>query len=220
MSSRRLPGKVMADICGAPMIARQVERLRRTRRIDRLVVATSERPDDDPLAALCADLALPVHRGSLEDVLDRFHGAAAAFGPAQTVVRLTADCPLCDPSVIDQVIEVHLAGGFDYTNNVTPVRSFPHGLDAEVMDAAVLEAAWREAVDPYEREHVTPFLYRRPERFRLGTVTRSHPAPELRWTVDTPADLDFVRYVYGVLYEKDPAFGSDAIAALPRNSSA
>ena len=219
MSSRRLPAKVMADLCGAPMIARQVERLRRARLIDRLVVATSERPDDDPLAACCHDLGLPVHRGSLEDVLDRFHGAAAAFGPARTVVRLTADCPLCDASVIDRVIETHLAGGFDYTNNVTPVRSFPHGLDAEVMDAAVLETAWREAVDPYEREHVTPFIYRRPERFRLGTVTSPHPAPELRWTVDTPADLDFVRYVYGELYAKDPAFGSDAIAALPRNSS-
>lgn len=220
MSSQRLPGKVLADVAGAPMIARQVERLRRARRIDRLVVATSDRPDDDPLAAVCADLALPVFRGSLEDVLGRFQGAAEAFGPATTIVRLTADCPLCDWGVIDRVVDAHLAGGFDYTNNVTPVRTFPHGLDAEAMTAQALANAAREAADPYEREHVTPFLYRRPERFRLGTVTSEHPRPELRWTVDTPQDLDFVRHVYAELYAANPAFGSEAIAALPRNSSA
>ena len=219
MSSTRLPGKVLAPVLGEPMIGRQVERLRRCRRIDALVVATSDGPEDDPLAAYCQGLGLPVYRGSLGDVLDRFQRAAQAFGPARTVVRLTADCPLADWTVIDQVVETHEAGGFDYTNNTAPERTFPHGLDAEAMRAEVLAEAWREALDPYEREHVTPFIYRRPARFRLGSVTSARPAPELRWTVDTPADLEFVRYVYEALYPADPAFGSAAIEALPRNSS-
>lgn len=219
MSSTRLPGKVLAEILGVPMIGRHVERLRRARKLDSLAVATSDEASDDPLAAYCETLGLPVYRGALADVLDRFHRAALAFGPARTVVRLTADCPLADWTVIDSVIETHETGGFDYTNNTDPQRTFPHGLDAEAMRSEALDAAWREAKDPYEREHVTPFLYRHPERFRLGGLTSSAPAPELRWTVDTPADLDFVRYVYGELYAKDPAFGTNAIKALPRNSA-
>ncbi|MDP3175318.1 MAG: glycosyltransferase family protein [Phenylobacterium sp.] len=220
MSSTRLPGKVMADVLGVPMIGRQIERLRRARSLDRLVVATSGLSGDDPLAAYCDSLGVSVHRGSLEDVLGRFHGAIQAFGPASTVVRLTADCPLCDWTVVDTVVDAHVAGGFDYTNNTAPERTFPHGLDVEAATPAALEAAWREAVDPYEREHVTPFLYRRPERFRLGSVVSDTPMPQLRWTVDAPQDLDFVRRVYEALYPIDPAFTSAQVAALPVNSSA
>ena len=105
------------------------------RRLDKLAVATSDGPEDDPLAAYCQGLGLPVYRGSLADVLDRFHHAALAFGPARTIVRLTADCPLADWTVIDHVVETHEAGGFDYTNNTAPERTFPHGLDAEAMRA-------------------------------------------------------------------------------------
>jgi len=219
MSSSRLPGKVMADVAGQPMITRQVERLRRARTLDRLVVATSDLLGDDGLAAYCSELGLAVHRGSLDDVLDRFHGAVQAFGPARAVIRLTADCPLADWRVVDQVVEAHLAGGYDYTNNTAPKRTFPHGLDVEVATPKALEAAWREARDPYEREHVTPFLYRRPERFHLGSVKSDHPAPQLRWTVDAPQDLDFVRQVYETLYAANPAFTSEDVAALPCNSS-
>jgi spore coat polysaccharide biosynthesis protein SpsF len=201
------------------MISRQVERLRRCRRIDRLVLATSDRPDDDGLAAHAASLDLGVHRGELDDVLGRFHGALQAFGPARTVVRMTADCPLADWTLIDEVIAAHLASGDDYTSNTPPVRTYPHGLDVEVMNAEVLETAWREAVDPYEREHVTPFIYRRPERFRLGYVSSAPSLAHLRWTVDTPQDLDFVRHVYETLYPSDPAFTSADVVALTRNSS-
>lgn len=219
MSSTRLPGKVLEPVLGQPMIARQVERLRRCRRIDRLVVATSSRPDDDVLARTCDAIGLPVFRGSLDDVLDRFHGALAAFGPAETVVRMTADCPLADWALIDRVIGAHLDTAVDYTSNTPAVRTFPHGLDVEVMRAPVLETAWREARDPYEREHVTPFIYRRPERFSLGYVSDAPSLAHLRWTVDTPDDLAFVRHVYETLYPRNPAFTSADIAALPRNSS-
>jgi len=219
MSSTRLPGKVMAPVLGEPMIGRQLERLARSVRIDRLVVATSSDPSDDALADYCRGLGYPVVRGSLGDVLDRFHEAMLLAPEADTVVRLTADCPLADWTVIDALIDHHHATGADYTNNTAPERTFPHGLDAEVMRREALERAWREATDPYEREHVTPFIYRRPGEFRLENLSRKPSLAALRWTVDFPEDLEFVRDVYARLYPADPAFTTDAIVPLEPNSS-
>lgn len=219
MSSSRLPGKVLAPVLGAPMIARQLERLRRAQRLDRIVVATSVDPSDDPLAAWCEGQGQPVFRGSLDDVLDRFHGALARTPEARTVVRLTADCPLADPVVIDAVIAHHLATRADYTSNTPAVRTYPHGLDAEVMRREVLEAAWAEGRDPYEREHVTPFIYRRPERFRIESISRAPSLAHLRWTVDVPSDLEFVREVYGKLYPAKPDFTSEDVVAMSPNSA-
>jgi spore coat polysaccharide biosynthesis protein SpsF len=219
MSSSRLPGKVMAPVLGEPMIGRQVERLRRARRIDKLVVATSTDPSDDPLAAYCGSLDLAVFRGSLDDVLDRFGGVLAAHPQAKAVVRLTADCPLADPDLIDRVIAHHHEAGADYTSNTLGSRSFPHGLDTEVIRPAVLAEAARNATDPYEREHVTPYIYRRPQTYRLAGVARHESLGLLRWTVDFPEDLAFVRDVYARLYPYDPAFGADAIAALEVNTA-
>ncbi|HXA38717.1 MAG TPA: glycosyltransferase family protein [Phenylobacterium sp.] len=220
MTSSRLPGKVMAPVLGEPMIGRQVERLRRARRIDKLMVATSTDPSDDPLAAYCEGLGLEVFRGALEDVLDRYRAALARHPAASAVVRLTADCPLTDPDLIDQVIQHHIDVGADYTSNTLGTRTYPHGLDTEVIKpGALLEAAER-ARDPYEREHVTPYVYRRPETYRLAGVARHESLAALRWTVDVPPDLAFVREVYAKLYPFDPAFGADAVVALPVNSSA
>jgi spore coat polysaccharide biosynthesis protein SpsF len=219
MTSTRAPGKVMEPILGEPMIGRQIERLRRCRRIDRLVVATSAEASDDVLVRWCEAAGVTVYRGALDDVLARFAGAAAAFPQAQAVVRLTADCPLTDSQLIDQVIDHHLASGADYTNNTAPIRTYPHGLDVEVMRPQVLVEAQAKATSPHEREHVTPFIYGHPELFRLEGVSRSPSLAHLRWTVDYPRDLDFVREVYGALYSDDPAFDSAAIVALPRNSS-
>jgi spore coat polysaccharide biosynthesis protein SpsF len=219
MSSTRLPGKVLAPVLGTPMIGRQLERLRRSRRLDQLVVATSEGPDDDALADYCRSLDVPVVRGSLTNVLQRFCSALAQFPDAEVVVRLTADCPLADWQVVDAVVDRHLETGADYTDNLRPVRTFPHGLDVEAVSPAALQAAGGEAVDPYELEHVTPFVYRRPERFRLDSIARAPSLAHLRWTVDLPEDLDFVRYVYAALYPVDPAFRTEQIAQLPRNSS-
>jgi spore coat polysaccharide biosynthesis protein SpsF len=219
MTSSRLPGKVMAPVLGEPMIGRQVERLRRARRIDRLVVATSTDPSDDPLAAYCESLELNVFRGPLDDVLERFRGALALHRDATAVVRLTADCPLTDPELIDKVVEHHREAGADYTSNTLGARTYPHGLDVEVIRPDALIQAAERASDPYEREHVTPYIYRRPDTFRLAGVARQGTLAGLRWTVDFPEDLAFVRDVYARLYPLDPAFSSDTVAALDVNTA-
>lgn len=209
----------MAPVLGEPMIGRQVERLRRAKRIDKLVVATSTDPSDDPLAAYCESLGLTVFRGSLNDVLGRFRAALALYPDAKAVVRLTADCPLADPELIDRVVEHHHAVGADYTSNTLGARTFPHGLDVEVIRPDVLIEAAERASDPYEREHVTPYIYRRPETYQLAGVARQKSLAMLRWTVDFPEDLAFVRDVYAKLYPFDPEFDSDAVAALDVNTA-
>jgi spore coat polysaccharide biosynthesis protein SpsF len=216
MSSTRLPGKVMADLCGAPMILRQIERLRRARRLDRIAVATSMDPSDDGLAAMLALHDVPVHRGPLEDVLGRYAGAIEAFGPAEVLVRLTADCPLADPEVIDATIALLTDRGLDYAANTPAHRTYPKGLDVEVMRAACLLRAAREASDPYEHEHVTPYLYRHPELFAQDFISQAAEEGEVRWTVDRPDDLQLVRAVYDGLYRDNPAFTSDDIRAFVR----
>lgn len=213
MSSTRLPGKAMRPLLGEPMVGRQIERLLRCRAVDKLVVATSDDPSDDPLAAYCETTGAVVFRGSLPDVLDRFHRAAVAHGPADHVVRLTADCPLADPAVIDDCVRLHVKSGADYTSN-TQDRSYPDGLDVEVMTFAALDAMHAEAADPYEREHVTPFIYRRPERFRIAQLVQAEKLDGLAWTVDVADDLAFVEKVYEALYPTKPDFGQADILAL------
>ena len=212
MSSTRLPAKVLKPILGKPMLARQIERIRRAQTIERLVVATSDQPDDDAIAALCRQVDVGCFRGSRDDVLARFVGTAERY-PAAQIVRLTGDCPLVDPAVIDAVVTFHRDGGFDYSSN-TLHPTFPDGLDVEVMRSAALSAAGREARDPFEREHVTPFLYRHPERFRLGDFRRSPDLSALRWTVDQAEDYDMVCAVYAGLYPVKPDFALDDILAL------
>ncbi|CAN5887492.1 glycosyltransferase family protein [soil metagenome] len=219
MSSSRLPGKVLADVGGVPMLGRQVERLRRSARMDELVLATSDQASDDAVADYAARLDLTVVRGPLEDVLGRFGRALDAFPEAATVVRMTADCPLTDWRVLDAVIDARAAAKADYASNTPETRTYPHGLDIEVMTAAALRTALFEASDPYDREHVTPFLYRNPKRFRTEFLSQSPSLAHLRWTVDHPEDLDFVRHVYTALYSANPDFGMADIAALDWNSS-
>lgn len=211
MSSSRLPGKVMRPLLGEPMILRQLERLRRCRRLDRVVVATSVDPSDDPLAACLADVGIDVFRGPLVDVLERYRMTLAALGSPSNFVRLTADCPLADPDVIDACVDAHLSAGADYTYNYEG-RTFPKGLDVEVCSTRALFAAAAEATDPYEREHVMPFIYRRPDRFAQTAVTRDPPL-RFRWTVDTPEDFAFVASVYADLYPANPAFTSEDVLA-------
>ena len=212
MSSRRLPGKVLRPVVGKPLLALQLERVARAQKIDNLVVATSDRPDDDPVAALAASAGVGCYRGSLDDVLDRFYRAARDHAPDH-VVRLTADCPLADPHVIDAVIDFCVSGDYDYASNALQ-PTFPDGLDVEVARFACLEKAWREAALPSEREHVMPYIHRRPERFRIGGYSGGTDLSHLRWTVDEPEDLALVTRIYEALYSDNPAFTTADVLRL------
>lgn len=214
MSSSRLPGKVLRPLAGVPMIGRQIARLSACETLDRLVVATSLDASDDPLAAYVEGLGVRVFRGSLPDVLGRFAGAALAQGPADHVVRLTGDCPFSEARVIDACVRLHLSEGSDYTSN-TLQRTFPDGLDVEVMTGEVLARAQAQAQDPYEREHVTPWIYREPGRCRIAQLTQAVDRSALRWTVDTEADFDFADRIFAALDGSGPDFGQDAILTLP-----
>jgi spore coat polysaccharide biosynthesis protein SpsF len=194
MSSTRLPGKVLLDLAGEPMLARVVARTKRAKTIDRTIVATTVEPEDEPIVALCRARGWAVSRGSRDDVLDRYYQAAVADG-ADPIVRITSDCPLIDPEVIDRVVE-HLTTGVDYASNINPRRTFPRGLDVEAFTFASLAAAWQDASDTSSREHVTPFLYRHPERFRIALVESERPeAADHRWSVDTPEDYELMRRI-------------------------
>jgi spore coat polysaccharide biosynthesis protein SpsF len=214
MSSTRLPGKVLLRTCGKPLLAHQIERVRRCRAIDTLVVATSDSPDDAPIAALCDQLAVPVFRGDLHDVLDRMVRAARPYAP-RWFVRLTGDCPLADPAVVDQVVRACREDGVDYASNALH-PTFPDGLDAECMRFAALEEARHEACKPSEREHVTPFIHTQPQRYALREVRHAPDLSGLRWTVDDPADFVFVSQVYEHLYPRQPDFGMEDVLALLR----
>jgi len=228
MGSSRLPGKVLMDVEGATMLARVLRRLSRAALLDRVVLATSDLPADDAVAAEAARLGFAVFRGSEEDVLSRYLGAAREHA-ADVVVRVTADCPLIDPAVVDRTVERFLAESPDYASNSLD-RTYPRGLDVEVVDRRALEIAGAEARLDYERVHVTPFLYRHPERFRLLSVTRrdgeagghdgegGEPLGELRWTVDTAPDLELVRRIYHHFLGRpgggDDGFGWRQVLAL------
>jgi glutamate-1-semialdehyde 2,1-aminomutase/spore coat polysaccharide biosynthesis protein SpsF len=201
MNSTRLPGKVLLDIAGQPMLWRVISRACRATTLEQIVVATSTAAADDAVAAFCAERGIVCFRGSETDVLDRYY-QAARFANAKTIVRLTADCPLLDPEVIDLAVNRYLGGSWDYVSNVNP-PTFPDGLDTEVFSFAALERAWREAQSPVQREHVTPYL-RSSGLFRTDNVENTQPADlhEHRWTVDDPADLEFARRVYEVFSAK------------------
>lgn len=200
MGSARLPGKVLADVGGRPMLAFLLARLRRLP-VDEIVVATTTQSHDDAVADVARSAGASVVRGVEDDVLGRFASVLDVV-PADWVVRLTADCPLTDPSVVQSVIELGQSGPYDYACNVLP-RTFPRGLDVEVMDARVLRTAARLAVDPVEREHVTPFLMRHPERFRLSNLRATESLGRERWTVDTAEDLSFVRSAVAAVGDPD-----------------
>lgn len=193
MSSSRFPGKVLEDLAGRPMIAYMIDRARRARSLDLVAIITSTDPSDDPLAEFAEQRSMPLFRGALHDVLERYAGAAEAFA-ANVVVRLTGDCPLIDPDIIDSVVGLRARTGADYCCNIAP-PTYADGLDVECFTQAVLERARREARQPAEREHVTLWM-RSGARGLLcenyaGLVDTSH----LRLTVDYPDDLEVVRRI-------------------------
>ncbi|MBN2147141.1 MAG: glycosyltransferase family protein [Anaerolineales bacterium] len=220
MSSSRLPGKVLLDIAGQPMLSHVVERTRRAQLVQQTIVATTTDPSDDPIEDLCEAREYPYYRGSLHDVLERYYKAARQFG-AQTIVRITADCPLIDPGVIDETLLAFAnMPECDFAANRLPPpwrRSYPIGLDTEVCSFSALERAWKQAGQKFHREHVMPYLYEgvqfasqgkvepgtsyitRGRSARGFQIAQLHHKPDygtLRWTVDTAADLELVRQIY------------------------
>ncbi|MHB1126205.1 MAG: cytidylyltransferase domain-containing protein [Bacillota bacterium] len=217
VSSTRLPGKVLKPILGMPMLLRQIERLKRASRIDRLLVATSTEASDNAVQELMEmEGTVGCFRGHLEDVLDRFYSAAKIFSP-QHVVRLTGDCPLADPEVIDKVIAFHLERGYDCSSN-TLEPTFPDGLDVEVFRFKCLERAWREARLPSQREHVTPYIYQHPEKYKIGYYKNPVNLSYMRWTVDEPEDFDLVNRIYEALYPANPGFTTGDILSYLENN--
>lgn len=202
----------MLDLAGAPMLTRQIERLKRARLIDRLILATSDRSEDECVEALARAAGLASYRGSLDNVLDRFYHAAEPWQP-KWIVRVTGDCPLADWEVIDRCIRFTIDDEYDYGSN-TLNPTWPDGLDVEVFTFAALETAWREADNQLQREHVTPFINRQPNRFRLGSFENAIDLSAFRWTVDEPCDYEFVCRLYEALYPHDPAFTTADVLAL------
>ncbi len=207
MTSTRLPGKVMREVLGKPLLEYQIERLRRVGLADEIVTATTVNASDDAIVQLSERLGVATFRGPEQDVLARYHGAARAFG-ADVVVRVTSDCPINDPAVIDQVIGRYLDadGRLDFVNTAL-CPSFPNGIGAAAFSFRCLDIAHREATDPAEREHVTPFIFWRPERFRLDCVRNDSDCSRQRWTVDTPEDFELMRRIIEHLYPENPHFG-------------
>ena len=214
MGSTRLPGKVLVNIAGHPMLWHVVNRVHRAKLVDDVLVATSESTSDDPVVAFCEQAGIPCFRGSEDDVLDRYYQAAKWIG-AKVVVRITADCPLLDPDVVDDVVRCYVDGGYDYVSNTSP-PTFPDGLDTEVFSFETLERAWREAKWQSEREHATPYIRKHPELFRIGNVTYVEDLSSMRWTVDEPQDLEFVRAVYDHLESMSSGM-ADVLAVLKRH---
>jgi spore coat polysaccharide biosynthesis protein SpsF len=197
MGSTRLPGKVLRELGGETVLARVIIRVRRMRMIDELVIATTTERADDPIVETADRRGALVFRGGEEDVLDRYYQAACSF-KADFIVRITADCPLIDPEVSDHAVQQFLSVRPDYASNVLE-RTYPRGLDTEVLTMSALERAWREASEPYHRAHVTPYIYRNPEKFQLLSVTGEADHSQQRWTLDTPEDLEFLQAVYARL---------------------
>jgi spore coat polysaccharide biosynthesis protein SpsF len=227
MGSSRLPGKVLLDIGGEPMLVRVVERARRARRLNDVMVATTVDSSDDPVIKLCEERGYAFHRGSMKDVLDRYVQAARSQR-AEVVVRITADCPVIDPAVIDRTVKAFYGktepqddilshrsaqlglrsfpGPYDFAANRLPPpfhRTYPIGLDVEVCTSAALEYAWNHAQEKHQREHVMPYLYETAGRFNVLLVNHEIDLGLLRWTVDTPEDLELLRRIYAHFENRD-----------------
>jgi spore coat polysaccharide biosynthesis protein SpsF len=211
MGSSRLPGKVLMDLGGETVLSRVVRRLRRASRVHEIITATTESPRDAVIVEACDGLGVPCFRGSEQDVLDRYFRAAEKFG-ADAVVRITSDCPLIDPALVDEVIQCLVEQHADFACNVMP-RTYPRGLDAEVFTVEALRKAWQISDQPHQREHVTPLFYERSDIFRFASVRGERDYSQYRWTLDTPEDLCLIRAIYGH-FENGDGFGWRETVAL------
>jgi spore coat polysaccharide biosynthesis protein SpsF len=215
--SSRLPDKVLMPLQGKPLFVRQAERVLASRLVGRVIVATTTDESDDPIEAVCRQEGLECFRGDPLDLLDRHYQAALCY-EAGVVIKIPSDCPLIDPAIIDRVIGFYLshASEYDFISNLHPA-TWPDGNDVEIMRFDALEQAWKEAVRPLEREHTTPFIWERPERFRVGNITMEGGldySMKHRFTIDYAEDYAFIKAVYDELYPVNPLFGVQDILDL------
>src|SRR5689334_6768039 len=231
MSSSRLPGKILADIAGQPMLQRVFTRTSRAATVTETIFATTTDPSDDPVAEYCDFSGIPFTRGSLYDVLDRYYRTARQ-AKADFVVRVTADCPVIDPALIDEVVNTLLEDEYDFVCNRLPSpwqRTFPIGLDVEACTWKALENAWHEATGPQHREHAMPYLYEgvelsalsrqlsegiSPRGFRIARLNHTTDFGDYRWTVDTAEDLEFMRQIYSRFDGRDDFSWKDVLALV------
>lgn len=221
MGSTRLPGKVLIDLEGKPVLWHVVHRLKNAKYIDKIVVATTDLYEDDIIANYCTQNEISYYRGSSDDVLSRYYNAAGEY-KAGIIIRITSDCPLIDPLIIDKML-IKFKGNnsksitLDYMSN-TLERTFPRGLDAEIFSFESLERSYREAKHPYEREHVTPYIYQHPELFRLSNYKNEVDYSTHRWTLDTPDDLNLIQAIYKKIENTEKIFLFHDILEIFKNN--
>lgn len=212
MGSTRLPGKVLRKVAGKPLLGYLIERLRKVKQMDHLVVATTHKAEDQIIVDYCQALHTDVFRGSEENVLDRYI-QAGKFASADIVVRITADCPIIDPQIVDQLITFYLAHDYHFVSNAL-MRTFPYGMEVEVFSLKDLIRAADRSTTAEEQEHVTPVFYLHPKSFKIFNVTFPEDLSRYRLTVDTPADFEVVKHLIEILYPSNPFFNLNEMILL------
>jgi spore coat polysaccharide biosynthesis protein SpsF len=214
MGSTRLPGKILKKVLDKTLLEYQIERVKRAKTIDEIIIATTTKESDDQIVQLCQQLSIPYYRGSEEDVLSRYYEAATEFN-VDVVVRLTSDCPIIDPNVIDKVVTHYVENSdqYDYVSNIL-TRTYPRGLDTEVMSYEVLKRVHEEAKEFTYREHVTAYIYHHPNQFRFCNVSNEKDESKHRWTVDTIEDFELIEKIISKLYPENPYFNMDDVLKL------
>lgn len=214
MGSTRLPGKVLKKVLNRPLLEYQLERIAKADELDSYVVATTTKDQDGAIVKLCEKLGVPVFRGSEEDVLARYFAAASCY-QADIIIRLTSDCPLIDPHLIDQMIQTYCSqpNQYDYVSNVIE-RTFPRGMDIEVFSYEALAKCHQQAKQKSDREHVTRYMYQHPKQFKLLNVENRQDQSEHRWTVDTWEDFKLVKKIIESFYPQQPDYTMEDVLTL------
>ena len=218
MTSTRLPGKVMKIVCDKPLLEHLINRLRRVKYADQVVIATTVNDTDNQIVNLCKELGTLYYRGSEEDVLGRYYEAAVEYG-GDIIIRITSDCPVIDPEVVDSLINFYTNNieKYDYVSN-TLKRTYPRGMDVEVFPFSILKEAHEEAKKEREREHVTPFIVYNPMRYRLSNIEYSENFSHYRWTVDTSEDFHLITKILNALYNEKPEFTMKDIVSVMKSN--
>jgi len=212
VSSTRLPQKVIKKIEGKTVLEHLILRAKKVKNCDKVILATTDKKDDDVLGKIAKELNVLAFRGSENDVLDRYYQAAKLF-KIDPIVRITADCPLLDPKIVEKVIDFYFSGNYDYISNTHP-PTFPDGMDVEIFNFKSLEKSWKKAKLRSEREHVTAYIFKNPKLFKIGNITYEKDFSHLRLTLDEKEDLILIRKIYKELYPKNPFFGLEWVLEL------